>query len=149
MYPYTLTLIASRVELRLPHVTLTGALAYDPAFSALVLIHDDGEHHVLSTVLLTYGYLPFFGETFIKDWTEHSGLTDALVMAGVVSVVERLTVARAELDDDDAIRHFCFLRLGLGRYRPRPRNANYQASTQPRFLFSYFGAGAWRSGCRA
>lgn len=92
MYPYTLTLIASRVELRLPHVTLTGALAYDPAFSALVLIHDDGEHHVLSTVLLAYGYLPFFGETFIKDWTEHSGLTDALVMAGVVSVVERLTV---------------------------------------------------------
>lgn len=73
-------------------MTLAGDLAYDPASSELVLIHDDGEHHVLSTVLLAYGYMPFFGETFIKDWTEHSGLTDTLVMAGVVTVVERLTV---------------------------------------------------------
>ncbi len=65
-YPYTLTPVARGVQLRLPHV--------------------------LSTVLLAYGYMPFFGETFIKDWTEHSGLTDTLVMAGVVTVVERLTV---------------------------------------------------------
>ena len=80
-YPYTLTPVARGVQLRLPHVTLAGDLAYDPASSALVLIHDDGEHHVLSTVLLAYGYMPFFGETFIKDWTEHSGLTDTLVLS--------------------------------------------------------------------
>ena len=91
-YPYTLTPVARGVQLRLPHVTLAGDLAYDPASSELVLIHDDGEHHVLSTVLLAYGYMPFFGETFIKDWTEHSCLTYTLVMAGVVTVVERLTV---------------------------------------------------------
>lgn len=91
-YLSTLIPVRQRVTLRLPHVDLYGDLTYDPASSALVLIHDDGEHHVLSTVLLAYGYMPFFGETFIKDWTEHSGLTDTLVMVGVVTVVERLTV---------------------------------------------------------
>lgn len=91
-YLSTLIPVRQRVTLRLPHVDLYGDLTYDPAARHLVLIHPDGEHHDLSTDLLVYGYMPWVGETLVKDWTEHSGLTDALVMAGVATVLDRFEV---------------------------------------------------------
>src|SRR5699024_12701177 len=46
----------------------------------------------LSTDLSVYGYVAEPGQVFIKDWSEHAGLADALVLARVVSPLESLRV---------------------------------------------------------
>lgn len=80
------------VRLRLADVELTGTLTYDHRAQRLQIAYPDGETEVLSTDLMVYGYLPWPGELFIKDWSEHRGLCDALVTAGIVVPVERIEV---------------------------------------------------------
>lgn len=46
---------------------------------------------VLSTNLGGYGLYPAEGNVFIKDYSEHKGLTDSLVEGGAVEVVRKVT----------------------------------------------------------
>lgn len=80
------------VALHLPEVTLTGEVRYDPRRDLLEIHYDDGETEVLSLDLTDYGLVAPPGTVWIKDWTEHVGLADALVMAGVVAPVGSLGV---------------------------------------------------------
>lgn len=80
------------VRLRQGDLDLTGTLTYDHRAQRLEIAYPDGETEALSIDLLLQGYVAFPGEAFVKDWSEHAGLTDALVMAGIVSVVERVEV---------------------------------------------------------
>lgn len=80
------------IRLQLGDLDLTGTVTYDHRLQQLQLTYPDGETEILSVDLMAYGYMAFPGECFIKDWSEHAGLTDALVVAGVVAPVERLVV---------------------------------------------------------
>ena len=85
------TTTALPVSLVLPHVTLTGHIRHDRGAGTLDLLDEQGVER-LSTDLSVYGYVAGMGEVFIKDWSEHAGLADALAIAGVVSPVESLRV---------------------------------------------------------
>lgn len=78
----------------LPHGDLTGALRWDPTRSALVFAHDQypGETEVLSTVLIEHGLLPELGNCFIKNWTNHFGITASLAEQHLIRVVRQVTV---------------------------------------------------------
>lgn len=81
-----------QVALHLPEMTLTGDITYDRR-RRLLELHDPEEgSEVLSLDMSYYGYVTGPGEVWIKDWTEHEGLADALVMAGVVMTVESVRV---------------------------------------------------------
>lgn len=89
----TWTTIRDRVELALPHVTLTGVLSYNPAHASLIVAdHETGEAEVLSVDLAVYGYVAAPGEVFVEGWSEHSGLATALEVAGVARIVETVIV---------------------------------------------------------
>ncbi|MFE0138485.1 hypothetical protein ACFWY6_44155, partial [Streptomyces sp. NPDC059037] len=76
---------------------------YPVTQDAVGKVHDD-EHRVLeledaegpaepiSICLQGYGLAPEPGNVFIKDWSEHSGLTARLAQAGLVKPVRALTV---------------------------------------------------------
>ena len=85
------TTTALPVSLVLPHVTLTGHIRHDRGAGTLDLLDEQGAER-LSTDLSVYGYVAEPGQVFIKDWSEHAGLADALVLAGVVSPLESLRV---------------------------------------------------------
>ena len=89
----TWTTIRDRVKLALPHVTLSGVLAHNPARASLIIAdHETGEAEVLSVDLAVYGYVAAPGEVFVKGWSEHSGLATALEVAGVARIVETVIV---------------------------------------------------------
>lgn len=89
----TWTTIRTRTELALPHVTLTGTLAYNPGRAALIIAdHDTCESEVLTVDLTVYGHLAAPGEVFVKDWSEHHGLAAALEAAGIATIVDTVTV---------------------------------------------------------
>ncbi|QAV29298.1 hypothetical protein [Micrococcus luteus] len=71
---------------------LTGRVTYDRRRQLLELHGPDGNSEVLNTDLRTEGYLSFPGEVILKDWSEHSGLCQALVDAGVVMRTASLRV---------------------------------------------------------
>lgn len=81
-----------RVALHLPEMTLTGDIVYDPRRRVLELRDPEEGSDVLSLDMSYYGYVTGPGEVWIKDWTEHEGLADALVMAGVVMTVESVRI---------------------------------------------------------
>lgn len=81
-----------RVALHLPEATLAGTVRYDRRRRLLELVDDYGESEVLSLDMSYYGYVTAPGEAWIKDWSEHAGLADALVMADVVMSVESVRV---------------------------------------------------------
>src|SRR5699024_151427 len=85
------TTTALPVSLVLPHVTLTGHIRHDRGAGTLDLLDEQGVER-LSTDLSVYGYVAEPGQVFIKDWSEHAGLADALVLARVVSPLESLRV---------------------------------------------------------
>ncbi|QCP08427.1 hypothetical protein [Micrococcus luteus] len=80
------------VTLFLPDGVMVGDLIYDARTSQLAIVYSDGETEVLSIDLTLEGYLPTPGEALIKDWSEHSGVTSALVDAGLVMRTETLVV---------------------------------------------------------
>ena len=89
----TWTTIRDRVELALPHATLSGVLSYNPAHASLIVAdHETGGAEVLSVDLAVYGYVAAPGEVFVEGWSEHSGLATALEVAGVARIVETVIV---------------------------------------------------------
>lgn len=79
-------------DLLLEDFVLTGRVTYDPRRQLLELHGPDGDVEVLNTDLRTEGYLCFPGEVTLKDWSEHNGLCQALVDAGLVMRTETLVV---------------------------------------------------------
>ncbi|MFB7594636.1 hypothetical protein [Streptomyces sp. NPDC056160] len=72
-------------------IKLTGALVHDDENRVLELELDEGPEPI-SISLQGYGLMPEPGNVFIKDWSEHSGLTARLAQAGLVTPVHALTV---------------------------------------------------------
>lgn len=74
-------------------VTLANSTYGDgsPALVADFVYDGEGERETLSTNLSYYGMTPEPGNVFIKDYSEHEGLTDALVKAGAVTMVRPIT----------------------------------------------------------
>ncbi|MCV7512483.1 hypothetical protein M3D71_010060 [Micrococcus luteus] len=76
----------------LPDGVISGTITYEARTQQLAIACEDGETEVMSIDLTLEGYLADPGECLIKDWSEHSGLTSALVDSGVVMRTETLTV---------------------------------------------------------
>lgn len=72
-------------------VELTGRLIHDTEHSVLELETDEGPEH-LSISLTAYGLRPGDGCVFVKDWSEHAGLTESLEEQGLVEIVGRRVV---------------------------------------------------------
>ncbi|MFD7661261.1 hypothetical protein [Streptomyces sp. NPDC059788] len=73
-------------------IELTGALVHDDKNRVLKLEKAKGSAEPISISLQGYGLTPELGNVFIKDWSEHSGLTARLEWAGLVTPVNVLTV---------------------------------------------------------
>lgn len=80
------------VRLRQGDLDLSGTVTYDHRMQRLEITYVDDDTETLSVDLMAYGYLTWPGEAFVKDWSEHAGLTDALVSAGIVAPVEHFEV---------------------------------------------------------
>lgn len=63
-------------------ISLTGDLVHHEDHRALELVTEEGPER-LSTDLSAYGLLPAEGNVFVKDWSEHAGVADSLVLAGL------------------------------------------------------------------
>ncbi|MEO3931387.1 hypothetical protein WMO79_01050 [Micrococcaceae bacterium Sec7.4] len=75
------------------NLTIHGDVLYLGDQNALVLMDKDhGGRERLSTNLEAYGHTPKPGHVFIKNWSEHRGVTDSLVESGLVEITEALTV---------------------------------------------------------
>jgi len=76
-------------------IALTGDIIFYPSQSALALIDQkDGEREIISTNLESAGLEPIDGCVMIKDWSEHSGLTQSLVDMGIVRIVAKYTLGQ-------------------------------------------------------
>lgn len=71
-------------------LVLEGLLEHDPSRDLLMLITDEGAER-LSISLESYGISPAPGNVFIKDYSEHAGLAQRLVEAGLVTIVGCVT----------------------------------------------------------
>lgn len=81
------------VSLRLGEIELEGELHYDSVESILCLVDPEtGEDEVLTVSLLRDGYVAFPGEVFVRDYSEHFGLPEALAVAGVCELVDTLSI---------------------------------------------------------
>lgn len=76
----------------LPDGVMSGTITYEARTQQLSIAYEDGGTEVLSIDLTLDGYMSAPGECFIKDWSEHSGLCEALVDAGIVMRVETLQI---------------------------------------------------------
>lgn len=81
-----------RHDLLLSEIVLTGRVAFDRARQLLTLTEPSGDAEVLNVDLTLEGYVTFPDELIIRDWSEHSGLTSALVDAGIVMRTETLRI---------------------------------------------------------
>ena len=73
------------------NIELSGSLRHDTEYQTLVLMTDEGPER-LSVDLLSYGFIPAPRNVFIKDWSEHQGLTARLEAAGLVKRVRSVVV---------------------------------------------------------
>lgn len=80
------TLEKNDVTVTFPYLSLTGQLVHDRAAGVLELMTDEGPER-LSVNLDVYGLSTATGEVWIKDWSEHEGLTGNLAEQGLVEVV--------------------------------------------------------------
>lgn len=69
---------------------LEGRIEHHPSQDLLLLITDEGIER-LSISLEPYGISPAPGNVFIKDYSEHAGLAQRLVEAGLVTIVGCVT----------------------------------------------------------
>lgn len=87
------TTISDAATVQYPQFEMTGPLWYDTASGLLIHLDEaTGDEEVLSTDLGVYGLVCAPGETYIKDWSEHSGFTGALTAAGFVEVLDENVV---------------------------------------------------------
>lgn len=89
--PQRKTAVRDGVTLDFGHIELTGSLVHDPGRELLELITDEGPER-LATNLRGYGLVPAPGNVFVKDWSEHAGLTDSLVAQGLAKKVRQVAV---------------------------------------------------------
>ncbi|MFI5702654.1 hypothetical protein ACIA78_21735 [Streptomyces xanthochromogenes] len=73
-------------------IELTGTLVHDNENRLLELEIDKGPAEPISISLQGYGLTPEPGNVFIKDWSEHCGLTARLAKTGLVTHVRTLTI---------------------------------------------------------
>ncbi|MGW0538520.1 hypothetical protein [Streptomyces sp. NPDC003032] len=85
------TTVKHDVTVKFGCVELTGSLVHDDEHGVLELEDAEGPEPI-SISLQGYGLTPERGNVFIKDWSEHSGLTARLERAGLVKPVHELTV---------------------------------------------------------
>ncbi|MFD9604698.1 hypothetical protein [Streptomyces sp. NPDC059970] len=71
-------------------IELTGSLHHDDENRSLVLETDEGPEYI-SVNLKSCGITPEPGNVFIKNWSEHAGLTARLEQAGLVQPLHELT----------------------------------------------------------
>ncbi|QXV57436.1 hypothetical protein [Amycolatopsis sp. TNS106] len=71
----------------------TGDLRHDDDRRYLVLETQDGDERI-SMSLEQYSLVPEPGNVFIKDWSEHAGLTASLEAQGLVTRVHTLRVGQ-------------------------------------------------------
>lgn len=85
--------VAAEVTLDwLDSFALTGALIWHVDQHALTLETDEGPER-LSINLDAYDLHPMgLAHVFVRDWSEHSKLTDELVAKGLVTIVRRVQV---------------------------------------------------------
>jgi hypothetical protein len=88
------TIIATNVDISLHGYKFTSDVEHDADQHALLFpATEDGPQDVISINLEAYGLKPKADDhVFIKDWSEHSGLTESLTKAGVVEVVGAVNV---------------------------------------------------------
>jgi hypothetical protein len=73
-------------------ITLTGDIHHSATQHALTLIDPSEPAEILSTNFSGYGLIAQEDTVFIKDWSEHQGVTASLVEAGVVEIVRMVHV---------------------------------------------------------
>jgi len=86
-----MTTITPDVTIAFSAITLTGELYHNPDRDILELITDEGIER-LSTDLGGYGLESADGAVFIKDWSEHRGLTEELERQGYIKVLRKVFV---------------------------------------------------------
>lgn len=68
-------------------ITLTGDVHYDPEHASAYMVTAEG-YEDLSVSLSAYGCTPREGHIFVKDWSEHTGLAQAMETAGIAEIVD-------------------------------------------------------------
>ena len=85
--------LRKNASLEFSALTLSGDIVYFADQNALALIDPEtGFPERLSVNLVDYELTPPAGHVYIKDWSEHTGLTRSLESAGVVDVVRAVNV---------------------------------------------------------
>ncbi len=91
MDPTTPPVVTDGVTIDFGVIELTGSFRHDDEQRLLELTTDEGIERI-SVNLSAYGLVPESGNVFVKDWSEHAGLTAGLVEAGLVSIVRAVVV---------------------------------------------------------
>lgn len=86
------TIAKHNVTVNFGFIELTGSLVHDDEHRLLELEIARHPAEPISISLRGYGLTPEPGNVFIKDWSEHLGLTARLAQAGLVKPVQALTV---------------------------------------------------------
>lgn len=86
------TTIKEDVTILFSGIALTGDVQFSASQHALTLTSPDEPAEVLTTNLGAYGYKAQEDTVFIKDWSEHQGVTASLAAQGIVQPVRELRV---------------------------------------------------------
>lgn len=86
------TTIKEDVTVAFSAITMTGDIRHSSAQHAMILEVPTTPTEIITTNLTAYGLEPQEDTVFIKDWSEHDGLTASLVEAGVVEIVREVRV---------------------------------------------------------
>jgi ABC-type antimicrobial peptide transport system ATPase subunit len=89
-----LKLIKRDVPVSFGSYKTVGAILHDPQRQVLMLDDPEEPDQIISVRLDAYGLVPNDDNTtvFIKDWSENTGLTASLVVAGAVEIVREVIV---------------------------------------------------------
>lgn len=80
------------ITLAFNEIELAGRIEHDANQHALEMLFPEGDSEILTVDLHSSGYVAFPGEVFVRDYSEHSGLPDALAVAGVCELVDTLSI---------------------------------------------------------
>ena len=86
------TTIQGNTRVTFGSTELSGDLQYDAEQNVLALITPGEPAEILSINLGDHGLTPQADTVFVKDWSEHFGVTASLVASGAVEVVRGLRV---------------------------------------------------------
>ncbi len=86
------TTVKMNVSIPLESTTLVGDVLFDPEQELLLVDQEGYPVEFLNTDLSVYGLFATEDSVWIKGWSEHSGLAQALENAGVISITRSVTV---------------------------------------------------------